>query len=330
MPKKQIQVHDSFFKNLFSKKEEVTEFVTKTFPPEIVKKLHLKTLELDHTEYVDDELKKYFADKVYDCDYNYTDSKTGKVKITLLFEHKSTMENFPHLQLLRYLLNVWETQIKQAKDRDSNIKMKDFRLKPVIPIIFYHGKNKWNTEPFEISFEGMDKLLIKFLPQFDYHLIDMSEYPDSKIKELFKRPELQISLLLMKNIFYEPKLLDLIKEIFVGVDNYDNRQERLFYESITNYIYHSANINFKKLIEIMETLSTQGSKIFISTAMQLEMKGKLKGRIEGIETGIKKVAFLMIQRGDTNKAIKEVTGLNTLQIKYLRTLDEYLIDEETS
>lgn len=57
MDKNLINSHDRFFKQLFSGKEEVSEFVAKTFPTELTQKLDLKTLELDKTEYVDKKLK---------------------------------------------------------------------------------------------------------------------------------------------------------------------------------------------------------------------------------------------------------------------------------
>ncbi len=74
----------------------------------------------------------------------------------------------------------------------------------------------------------------------------------------------------------------------------------------------------------MRELSPKAGEKFISTAMRLKMKGK----IEGIELGIKKVAFAMLQKGYSDEEIMEVTGLSKLQLDYLKTLDEYKIDDE--
>ncbi len=317
MAKKQIKSHDSFFKNLLSKREQAIEFLAKTTPAEIVENLHLNTLQLDTTDYVDSELQEYFADVVYNCDYTFNGNETKNVKITFLFEHKSYKESIPHLQLNRYLLNIWDTQVNQANI--DKIKFKDFRLQPIIPIIFYHGTTKWNKQPFENYFSGMDDFLLNFLPKFDYHLIDMVDYPNARITQLFQKRQLQVGLLLMKNIFHETSLLDLVKEIFANTINFpDKTQERQFYESITSYIYHSANINIQKFIELMETLRTQHSQTFISTAMQLERKGRLEGK--------KEVAFTMIQENYTNKAIMKCTGLTEKEVEYLRTMKDFQIN----
>ena len=327
MSKEIVNSHDRFFKNLFSKKEEVTEFVQKTFPIEIVKKLHLDTLQLDTTNYVDEKLKEYFADIVYNCDYTFNSKETKQVKITFLFEHKSTKPYFPHVQIGKYIFNILDTQIEQVQDRKEL--NKDFRLKPVIPIVFYHGKAKWNDKPFEEYFEGIDEFLLKYLPRFDYHLVDMSDYDNERIKQLFEQKQLQVGLLLMKNIFDDNNLLDLLTNIFSNTLNLSNKErEKQFYETITTYIYYSSKINFQKYIDIMETLTTEHSDTFVSTAMQLKREGKLEGEITGIEKEKRRTAFLMIQKGYSNEIIMDLTSLNSLQIKYLRTQENYDIDAE--
>ena len=54
--------------------------------------------------------------------------------ICLLFEHKSEVPTHPHLQLLRYILDGMEEQLKQKK-----------KLSPIIPIIIYQGKKRWKV-----------------------------------------------------------------------------------------------------------------------------------------------------------------------------------------
>jgi hypothetical protein len=46
-----------------------------------------------------------------------------QIKVVILFEHKSFPVPYPHIQVLRYLLKIWETNIKQSegfyRDRKS-------------------------------------------------------------------------------------------------------------------------------------------------------------------------------------------------------------------
>lgn len=322
MNKKITNPHDKFFKSIFSQREEAQEFLIKTSPSEIVKKLHLETLKLDTTDYVDLELKEYFADVVYNCNYSISENATTEIKITFLFEHKSYKEHIPYLQLNRYLLNIWDTQIKQASD--NKVIAKKFRLQPIIPIVFYHGKHKWKKQSFENYFSGMDKFLLQFLPKFDYHLIDMADFPNAKIEQLFSKRQLQVGLLLMKNIFFETSLLELLKELYAKSQEFEDKsKEQKFYEIISNYIYYSTNINLRnKIIEIMETLQTHYSQDFISIADGLKNEGKKEGEIQEKT----RIAYYMIQDNFSNKQIIKLTGLTENQINYLRTLTELKFD----
>ena len=72
----------------------------------------------------------------------------------------------------------------------------------------------------------------------------------------------------------------------------------------------------------MRTISPKAGEKFISTAMRLTMQGK----IEGIEAGIKKVAFALIKQGVSVEIILKATNLSQEQLDYLRTLDEFNID----
>lgn len=307
MDKNLINSHDKFFKELFSRKEEVVEFVSKTLPTELTEKLNFESLELDNTEYVDKKLKTSFSDIVYNCVYG----KKTKVKISLLFEHKSYQEKYPHLQLLSYMLNLWQAQIKQKHE-----------FTPIIPIIFYHGKTKWNKKPFDDYFENIDETLQKFIPKFDYQLIDTYDYTDQQIKELFQSLELQIGLLLMKNIFDEQKILKEITEIFSGVNQLlQNEKGEQFFERIVAYLFYSTNLETPKIVEKMRIISPNAEEKFVSTAMRLKM--------EGVETEKKRIAFTMLKNNYVDKEIIKLTGLTQEQLDYLKTLKEYQLDLES-
>jgi hypothetical protein len=136
----------------------------------------------------------------------------------------------------------------------------------------------------------------------------LSDYSDSEIKELFEQLQLQIGLLLMKNIFDEQKLLNDLTSIFEQINELLNKPGgKLFFESIIAYLFGCTNIDTQKYIDKMETMTTQGAEIFVSTAMRLEMKG------------IKKVAYSLIMEGLDNKFIKKVTNLTDEIIEKLRS-----------
>ena len=54
--------HDKFFKETFSIRENVIDFLQGTIPEEILKKLDLATLTFDNNSYIDEELKEHFSE----------------------------------------------------------------------------------------------------------------------------------------------------------------------------------------------------------------------------------------------------------------------------
>src|SRR5208337_2490321 len=101
--------HDRLFKEVFSDAENAADFINGVFPVYIKSRLDLSSLTLDNNSYIDEELAEYFSDMVYSCIYN----GNMRIKVTILFEHKSYPARYPMLQILKYLLKIWESCIKQ-------------------------------------------------------------------------------------------------------------------------------------------------------------------------------------------------------------------------
>ena len=161
-------IHDSFFKRTFSVKENLQDLIQGTLPREVISKLHPETLKYDPTEYVDRELAPYFRDIA--CNVRYGDKQ---IKISLLYEHKSYPAKNIHLQLLRYMQNVWDNQKSNRQE-----------LTPVIAIVFYHGRSKWTRR--EIV-KIVPEELKRFVPLFDYVLFDTKDIEDHAILQHFKQ-----------------------------------------------------------------------------------------------------------------------------------------------
>jgi predicted transposase/invertase (TIGR01784 family) len=132
--------HDVFAKEVLSHKQNAVDFFSGILPEQLLASLRLRTIQLDTTSYTDQDLDQYFSDVVYNCSYR---SGTGRVKLALLFEHKSFVPPFPHSQLLRYILNIWEHHTKQKKSRPV-----------VLPVLFYHGRRKWKQQPLSSYLSG--------------------------------------------------------------------------------------------------------------------------------------------------------------------------------
>jgi len=255
--------HDKFFKETFSIRENVIDFLQGTFPEEILEKLDLSTLTLDNNSYIDEELKEHFSDIVYTCF-----CENNELKMALLFEHKSYLITCPYLQVLKYLLKIWETNIKQTGN-----------LLPVIPVILYHGKEVWQVRRFSEYFKGIDKVFLGFIPEFEYLLTDLSNYSNEEVKnKVFRKVSLELALLMMRNIFNESELERNLKDFFeIGRHYFEEDEGLRFLESVIRYLYSSTEIEVSKVVNTIKEISEKGGEISMTTAAKLIEKGKIEG-----------------------------------------------------
>ena len=243
------KAQDKFFKSVFSRKEIVTELFQKTLSEEVLLKLNLAELELVSGSFVDGRLKEHYADLVYRCPF----AGQGEVQLVLLLEHKSYQESYPHFQLMQYLLGLWNQNIKQQQ-------------KPVfvIPIVFYHGKTNWNYQPMQDYFPGIPTPLLRYLPLFDYDLIDLSTMSDSQIEQ-FRNGFLAVSTFLLKHRHelnyikvFEREFVELMKRVEVQTD------EGLV-ETLLLYIQQTNDLAVEELLFIFEKISNETKEKAMST-----------------------------------------------------------------
>ena len=159
--------HDEFFKALMNEKAMAKTYFQHFLPADIVEHLNFEQLELDSNSYITPELEDRYSDIVYTCTY-----KDYTVDLPLLLEHKSSPVEYPQLQLLRYMIEIWQNRINANQG-----------LRPILPIIFYHGEKSWKVKAFHEYFEWMEDKFLPYVPNFSYILTDLSTYSH---EELFK------------------------------------------------------------------------------------------------------------------------------------------------
>ncbi len=161
--------HDDFFKVAFSRHDVVSDYLKEFLDERLVKNIDFQTLTISNTSYITEELETYFADVVWECRYG---KGKNPIKAAFIFEHKSYVPKYPHLQLLRYMLEVWQECEKNKQP-----------LTPIIPIIVYHNKRAktWKYKPFSAYFKGLDPALLPYIPTFEYQLTDLTTMSDDAI-----------------------------------------------------------------------------------------------------------------------------------------------------
>ena len=292
----QHNVHDNFFKSLFLVKENLEDLLAGTLPGDIARQVRLGTLEYDSTEYVDNKLKPYFKD--ISCNVQY--GKKSNVKISLLYEHKSYPDKNIHLQLLRYILNVWENQASNKQE-----------LTPVITMVFYHGKPKWKDTGFV---KNIPAGLERFVPLFDYVLFDTKEFEDNAIIQHFKKPTVKVAVWFLKRsdniVGFIQKNPEIARDMFSQLNQADENN----LEKFALYLYDISGLNIDEISSIMEAISPQTKQAFAHAYQRLTNEGIEKG----IERGQERIIAKMIDKGYTDAQISEITDMPIQEIQAIR------------
>jgi len=267
-------IHDSFFKKVFSDIANVRTFLEIALPAELRRQLDLSSLELDATSYVSEEYKASLSDVVVKCAAR---DKQKPVDVYLLFEHKSYPDKKIFIQLLRYMYLMWQQDSAEVKP-----------LRAIIPLVFYHGKGNWKIPTqFAEQFE-VDKELRRFLLNFEYLLFDANQWDWQAEASLPLKENVFLlsALLLMKGAYR--KDLETIRQVVRLWNKMGLIEKKDQVNFLLIYIAETQDIPAKQLLKILEESELKGEDIMPTLAQRWKQEGIEEGIKKGIEQGIEK------------------------------------------
>jgi hypothetical protein len=190
-------------------------------------------------------------------------------------KHKSY--NDPHvlLQLLKYILSIWEEKYNTKTNK----------LPIIIPLVIYNGENKWNIETKLINLiEGIEELpeIIKqYIPTYQYEIYDFS--PEEKLGI--------VGLANLKAILQTTRVarvktgekfdeeLRRAFEFLVGIK--DKKTFNELFESCMLYLmYTRDDINIEKVEEVAKKVMDERGELIMTIAEKLKNEGEKELIIE--------------------------------------------------
>jgi predicted transposase/invertase (TIGR01784 family) len=296
--------HDRFFRETFSRLEVARDFLTEYLPSEVVAVLNLDTLELQKDSFVDQDLREHFSDLLYKVQLRDGD----EANVYLLLEHKSSPDFQVAFQLLRYMVRIWE-RAQREKVRP---------LPPIIPIVVYHGREKWQvSENFTGLFEGPEGIR-PYWPNFRYELQDLSQYDKSDVRG---NSLLQAALLALMRSF-DPALPDALVEIIMPLAGLADRNLAVEFLQVVVY-YVSAttkDVTVKKVNNAVNTaFKKDGGSIMSGFVEELIEQGKQQGLEEGRQRELRNsILDLLLLRFDAaspslSNRLEEINDLEALR-----------------
>jgi predicted transposase/invertase (TIGR01784 family) len=291
--KKVDSPHDKIFKKMFGDIEVATDFLKNYLPSEILEITDLKSITYDKETYVSKDLQEYFLDILFK-----TRLHGEEAYIYFLFEHKSYNDKKVPIQMLEYIINIW------------NLKIKNNKVPIVIPLLIYHDKDKWKVDKNLINMvEGVEKLpknILKYIPNYEYILYDIPNYFENE-QEKVKGSELLKFILKIfayaKKEWKEMKFIVSEAEIILNIE---------FFESFVRYIMTIKDIDVEEFKKVVK--DGRRRDLVMSLAEKLENEGRKKEKINTI-INLKKL-------GADNDFISKATELPIKEVEEILKANE--------
>lgn len=123
--------------------------------------------------------------------------KNNPFFLVSLIEHKSDVDYNVVMQVFRYITFIWEDFEKEQERLRAGIsKTKEFRYPPVLPIIFYDGRENWTAATSLHERVLFSDILGKYIPDYHCILIQLKEFSNAELMK--RRDELSVLMLIDK------------------------------------------------------------------------------------------------------------------------------------
>ncbi len=294
----QTNQHDIVVKRVLSEKKYAIDLLQNTLDKAIADKLDFTKLKMEQGSFIDAKDRERFTDLLFSIPHKQKES----IRIYALIEHKSHPEKTVLCQLLSYLAAIYSDK----KPRTV-----------VIPIVLYHGQQKWKvvrafSDLLDIP-EDLSNPLRKYIPDFTYELIDLS--PTANIQQY--PPRMQAFLASLKEIWYLSKKEHLEALFQNYLRSLHKQKDKKLVEILLRYFIQSVELlEIEIIVEFADKyISKEAGERVMTIAEQLEKKGIEQGIEKGEQKKAIATARLMLSKGYPLSDITEMTGLTGAQLR---------------
>lgn len=306
--------HDKLFRKMWSNIDVARDYLNHYLPKALLRLIDVDSLEISKDSFVEKELEDYYSDILYKVNIAGAEGC-----VYLLFEHKSYQDRLIHLQLLGYMLKLWQLHVRQSKKQP---------LPVIIPIVFYHGKRRWAAgERLSGLFSNENPDLSAFIPDFGFVLNDLTQYTDDQIKG---NVLLRSVSLLFKHVF-DPDIAGKLPGILSLLKDLSHK------ETGTEYI----EAFLRYILSTVENISSDGIKTIVEQSlpnvdgdsiMTLADKWKEEGFQRGIQQGLLEGIdlALIVKFGNTAENEKILSIIKDIQnVDRLKKIKSAILEAES-
>lgn len=183
------QEHDHFFRHVFGDPENAAGELRAVLPAEISALVDWSTLRLEESADIDTELREKRTDLLFSVQLAGEDAY-----LLALIEHKSQTEPLVALDLLGYMLRIWERCRRSLGDA--------VRLPPILPVVVCHDERQWRVprsfgELYAIDYDTRP-MLQPYLLDFEYALDDLTVVSEAELRARAMTTAAKVALFCLK------------------------------------------------------------------------------------------------------------------------------------
>ena len=279
--------------------------------------------------FIPDNLREQESDIVYSVPFR-SESETEELLIYILIEHQSTVDVAMGFRVLFYMTQIWDFQRREWES--SGVARSQWRLRPIIPIVFYTGEQRWQTPLTLSAVMDLPDVLSEFVPKFETLFLSVK---DTDAVELTRtdHPFGWLLTVVQKEHADREELRAALLEAVRHIDTLDEEKSQQWRRAIF-YLYllilhrrpSEEHEELKTLVhqQIQETSRREEGETMAQTmAEYLIEEGERRGERRGVEEGERRGE----RRGETQA--KREAVLKLLRLRF-DTVPEFITSRITS
>ena len=145
---------------------------------DLIESLDFSRVQLVNTTFIGDNLREQESDMVFLLPFR--DADETEVMLYILIEHQSTVDPVMGFRLLFYMCQIWDQQ--RQKWVSEKVPRGEWQFRPIIPVLFYTGEQKWQTLPVSLeTLMDVPEPLMRFIPKFEPLFLDVKSESDENL-----------------------------------------------------------------------------------------------------------------------------------------------------
>ena len=301
------KVADNSFKRIFADHGLFLEFLRNFIHIDV-----LKSVKPEDIEDISERFLPLFQENRDSDTVKRINLRDTPIFVIAILEHESKVNHRSSFKMLQYICLVLDAWEKEAENEKKGISFtKDFKYPPVLPIIFYDGRDSWTAERNFFDRTNLNTAFKKYIPKFEYELVNLNDYSEKDIMEF--NAALSIIMLVDKLRGSRGKsfLKDLPAEYLEKLDLQIPENMRKLLSDVILVLLEKSGVNrleAEKISGYVEKPGGKGYKGMFEAVIESIIEEREEARNEGHEEGRKEMhqyVLEMINQGLSPEDIKQ-------------------------